>query len=331
MNARSPLSHPFASRNERKSRRDDASSAISRRVSREPCVARVGEVAERALERAVESNRERVASEDLHPPCVGEHVVVAGHGAQCAERFRVAVDDAGAVRDERGNARRTPIVGPRGDRDVAGAGLRGDDEPQHVRRAGRQSRGEARQATRATARVLATSRSNARRPPPPAATDARTTSASRPSVWRVSASSGEGSPVQPAIAAMGARRSIESAAESSSPTARSVCTRREYRAPSANHRDHSNATTIKRTLLDCEAFSYCYAHQQSGHAPGTDASTAPLGCRCRACRDDCWRMCQGWAPSSRKARSPESSGMPAVRCRARSCVSTRVRGTTRCA
>jgi hypothetical protein len=98
---------------------------------------------DRDLQLAIETNSERFATEDLHPSRVCNQVAIARRRDQCAQGFGVAVDDSGTPRDERRYARRMSFAGPGADRQLATVALRRDDDPEHVRRSCRQSRGEA--------------------------------------------------------------------------------------------------------------------------------------------------------------------------------------------
>ena len=57
-------------------------------------IGRIGECAERTVERAIEADGEGLAAECLDPARVREDVAIAGGGTECAKRFGVAVDEA---------------------------------------------------------------------------------------------------------------------------------------------------------------------------------------------------------------------------------------------
>ena len=88
------------------------SNAISLRTSRRCRGRRRGDRANRALERAIEANAQRLASEDFDPARVREDVSIATRRMERAKRFAVAVDDAPPIDDERGDAWRPAIARP---------------------------------------------------------------------------------------------------------------------------------------------------------------------------------------------------------------------------
>jgi hypothetical protein len=67
-----------------------------------------------------------------------------GRRRERGDRLGVAVDDARAIHQKRGDARRRAVAGPRRERRVRAVGLHRRDEPEEVRRAGRESGGESR-------------------------------------------------------------------------------------------------------------------------------------------------------------------------------------------
>ena len=129
--------------------------------------------------------------------------------------------------------------------------------------------------------------SRARRAPWPATITASATKTSKPSVRRVSASNSDGSPTHPATLAIGTRRSIESAAASSSPAARRVSTRRDYgglrRCPRSVERRHDQMVAPGRPGAH---LARCLLTPTCSRAPSTrrDCRAPPRPSRCTAVR-----------------------------------------------
>src|SRR5207237_8561979 len=87
----------------------------------------------------------RLAAKYLDPSRGRQHVGIGAlvdDSHEGRERFGITVDDARAIDDECGDSRRPAVSAPGGNGNVGRRWLRGDDEPQHVGRAGRESRGE---------------------------------------------------------------------------------------------------------------------------------------------------------------------------------------------
>jgi len=100
---------------------------------------RVSERRYRALQRLIEARGERVASQDLHPSHVREHVAFAGRDRESAQRFGVAVDRPTAIHDDGRDAWWPSLIRPSSDDDFTMRALRRDEHPERVSRA----RGEA--------------------------------------------------------------------------------------------------------------------------------------------------------------------------------------------
>src|SRR2546430_1768670 len=90
------------------------------------------------LQRAIETARKRLASEDFDPTRVRQHVAIGAGVTSDAERRQglgITVDNSCAISDQGDDARRLAVGAPGRNRDLRRRGLRCDHDPEDMRRA----------------------------------------------------------------------------------------------------------------------------------------------------------------------------------------------------